>query len=854
VKQIIVGFVVLWSSLAVMGQQSRERASTRSPHGTLNLACQSCHTSLSWKPIRAVPDFDHKKTAYPLRGMHVSVTCTQCHTKLVFKEVGHQCAECHADIHRGQMGAKCETCHSVKGWHVSVKDIQQHQNRFPLIGAHSAITCDSCHKGAAGGQFVGLSTTCVSCHSGEFAKTTSPNHAAVNFPTDCQQCHTMDGWLGAKFDHAKATGFDLTGMHAALECAACHADNNFTSARSNCASCHLTDFNNTKNPDHRGAGFSQDCSTCHTTTAWQGAKFDHNTLTKFPLTGAHVNVQCTQCHVGGKFTGTSKLCVSCHLTNFQQTTNPNHATAGLPQTCEQCHNTSTWGDAKFDHSKTAFPLTGAHVTVQCTQCHVGGKYTGTPKDCVACHLQNFQQTTNPNHGTAGFPQTCAQCHNTTSWLNASFDHSNTAFPLTGAHKTVQCTQCHVGGKFAGTPKQCVACHLPNFQQTTNPNHVTAGFPQTCEQCHNTTAWSNATFDHSKTVFPLTGAHVTVQCTQCHVGGKFAGTPTQCSACHLTTFQQTTNPNHVTGGFPQTCEQCHNTTSWLSSTFNHNTQTKFPLTGAHVSLTCTQCHVNSAFASTPTACSGCHNKDFQGTTNPNHVAAGFPTDCSVCHGTTNWLGAIFDHSKTAFPLTGAHIPLACSSCHASGVFVGLSTTCVACHQADFQKTTNPNHVTSGFPTDCQVCHNTGAWVPSIFDHSKTVFPLTGAHTAVACANCHVGGRYAGTPTDCYSCHKSQYTAVTNPNHVAASFPTTCQTCHNTTAWTGATFTHTWFPIYSGHHQGKWTTCADCHANPADYAPFTCNACHTHNKTDTDSHHGGVRNYVYNGTACYSCHRS
>lgn len=701
----MVVFVLAFLAPLLALQPAQDRGSTRSPHGALNVACQSCHTTISWKPIRAVPDFDHNKTAYPLRGMHASVACTQCHVKPVFTDVGHTCSECHADIHRGQMGAKCENCHSVKGWQVSIKDIKQHQNRFPLIGAHSTLACDSCHKGAADGQFVGLSTACASCHSGVFAKTTNPNHTAVGFPAQCEMCHSMNSWMGAQFDHARFTGFALTGAHAKLECSVCHTNNNFSGVRSACVSCHISDFNSTNNPNHQAAGFSQECSMCHNTTTWLGVNFDHNTQTKFPLTGAHATVQCSQCHLNGQFAATPTACVGCHLTNFQQTTNPNHAATGIPQTCEQCHNTTTWGDGKFDHSKTAFPLTGAHLTVQCLSCHVGGKYVGTP--------------------------------------------------------------------------------------------------------------------------------------------------TQCVACHLTSFQQTTNPNHVSGGFPQTCEQCHNTTSWLTSTFNHNT-TRFPLTGAHVNLACTQCHVGGNFASIPTDCNSCHSKDLQGTTNPNHVAAGFPTDCSLCHSTTNWLGATFDHSKTAFPLTGAHTSLTCSSCHSSGLFVGLSTTCVSCHLTNFQQTTNPSHVSSGFPTDCQVCHNTNAWIPSSFDHSKTIFPLTGAHTKVACSNCHINGQYAGTPTDCYSCHKTAFQTTTNPNHIAAAFPTTCQTCHNTTAWTGATFNHTWFPIYSGTHQGKWTTCADCHNNASNYAAFTCTSCHAHVKSTTDAQHQSVRNYVYNSANCYSCH--
>src|SRR5260370_7606826 len=117
-----------------------------------------------------------------------SVAGIGCHVKLVFTQVGHACADCHADIHRGQLGAKCDSCHTVRGWQVSIKDIQQHQNRFPLIGAHSALTCDSCHKGAATGQFAGLSTACVSFHSSDFAKTTNPNHTPPASPQTSDQC------------------------------------------------------------------------------------------------------------------------------------------------------------------------------------------------------------------------------------------------------------------------------------------------------------------------------------------------------------------------------------------------------------------------------------------------------------------------------------------------------------------------------------------------------------------------------------------------------------------------------------------------------------------------------------------
>jgi predicted CXXCH cytochrome family protein len=124
--------------------------------------------------------------------------------------------------------------------------------------------------------------------------------------------------------------------------------------------------------------------------------------------------------------------------------------------------------------------------------------------------------------------------------------------------------------------------------------------------------------------------------------------------------------------------------------------------------------------------------------------------------------------------------------------------------------------------------------------------------VACTACHINNTFAGTPTDCYSCHKTDYTTTNNPNHVAANFPTTCATCHTTTAWTGATFTHSQFPIYSGTHANAWTTCADCHTNASNFQMFSCITCHTHTQAATDPHHTGVKGYVYAATTCYSCH--
>ncbi len=183
---------------APAGQGTSAGAPMHSPHGPMKVACESCHTSSAWKPIRTKPEFDHNKTGYPLRGLHAGVACQDCHVNPVFADVGKNCQDCHADLHRRKNGAQCDLCHRVSGWQVSIHSIHEHQDRFPLIGAHAAVDCYSCHRAGAVGEFnrQGLSTECVSCHLRAFQKAAAPNHQALGYSTDCRQCHTsMDSWM-----------------------------------------------------------------------------------------------------------------------------------------------------------------------------------------------------------------------------------------------------------------------------------------------------------------------------------------------------------------------------------------------------------------------------------------------------------------------------------------------------------------------------------------------------------------------------------------------------------------------------------------------------------------------------------
>ncbi|MFQ5506175.1 MAG: hypothetical protein ACE5F1_15505, partial [Planctomycetota bacterium] len=222
----------------------------------------------------------------------------------------------------------------------------------------------------------------------------------------------------------------------------------------------------------------------------------------------------------------------------------------------------------------------------------------TPRTCVGCHLQSYNNATNPNHKLAGFPTTCETCHTTLAWKPANFDHSR-FFTLTGKHKTARCNQCHVNGIFKGTPRTCVGCHLQSYNNATNPNHKLAGFPTTCDTCHTTLAWKPSTFDHSR-FFPLIGKHLNTKCSACHVNGKFKGTPRTCVGCHLSDYNKTTNPPHLSLAYPTTCESCHRPTGWSPANFNH----RFIITKGPHRRACAECHrVPSNFKIA--SCTHCH---------------------------------------------------------------------------------------------------------------------------------------------------------------------------------------------------------------------------------------------------------
>jgi len=337
----------------------------------------------------------------------------------------------------------------------------------------------------------------------------------------------------------------------------------------------------------------------------------------------------------------------------------------------------------------------------------------------------------------------------------------------------------------------------------------------------------------------------VPCISCHEILDFPLVATACADCHA-------DPHVGELGFG--CESCHVPAGWDNrrEMFEVHGATLFPLVGVHATVDCAGCHRETApfeYALTPVECFACHASDYASTTRPDHGRVGFPTECDLCHTPTGWNFAVFDggagfEHDSFFPLTGSHRGLDCSACHADGFF-GTPTDCYACHRADYDSTSDPNHAAAGFPTDCEACHGTGSWEGATTNHDE-FFRLTGAHRGLDCEACHAEG-FLGTPTDCYSCHRSDYEGTRDPNHAAAGFPTDCESCHGTNTWKGAAVNHDQFFRLTGAH--RTLDCDACHANGFAGTPTDCYSCH---RADYDGTRDPNHQAAGFPTDCELCH--
>ncbi len=314
------------------------------PHGRFTGDCAECHGDQGWKPARISRRFNHaKRSGFPLTGAHSSVSCVACHASLDFtaEQQRKQCAACHQDPHLGEFGGDCGRCHTARSFLDRAAMVSMHQmTRFPLVGAHGAIECESCHPPTAQGhlRFVGTAAACRACHTPGAV----PDHR--NFSSDCTRCHSMMTWSPARFDHG-ASGFPLTCPHLPpVTCVQCHGDPWTASPPTDCYACHRAAYDGTAAPNHAAAGFSTRCVTCHDVSRC-GWTFDHGAF--FPIvSGRHAGIACTTCHdVPTDYASFNCLTGGCHTS---ANTTPRHSGVGgyqyVSSACYRCHPSGQAGN------------------------------------------------------------------------------------------------------------------------------------------------------------------------------------------------------------------------------------------------------------------------------------------------------------------------------------------------------------------------------------------------------------------------------------------------------------------------------------------------------------------------------
>ena len=325
--------------------------------------CRACHTEHKGRGADIVKlestAFPHSRTDFQLQGAHATVACGDCHaTGRKFRDAPSACFDCHKadEPHAGKLGRDCGSCHEVSGWDRTRFD--HSKTSYALTGKHVEAACDACHLG---NRYDGTPTQCASCH------TPDDVHAGTR-GTACADCHQTSSWTGTKYDHLRATGFALAGVHAQVDCKACHRSASLADPLPrDCAGCHRSD-------DPHATRFGSRCDQCHGSSAWRPAAFDHARDGKFELRGAHAKLDCHACHtavVAQQKLGTD--CAGCHRASDV------HA-GQLGRDCAQCHGVETWrGRLQFDHDFTPFPLVGLHVAVPCFACHRTTAYKGAPE-------------------------------------------------------------------------------------------------------------------------------------------------------------------------------------------------------------------------------------------------------------------------------------------------------------------------------------------------------------------------------------------------------------------------------------------------------------------------------------------
>jgi hypothetical protein len=691
---------------------------------------------------------------------------------------------------------------------------------FELEGVHRDLPCESCHLNAV---FRGTPKDCGSCHT-----TGSPFNATpkttVHIPStnNCAACHnTISFRPDVHFDHAEVMG--------------------------SCVSCHNGTIAQGESPTHPAT--SQDCAACHTVTSWDPPKaVDHSQI---PLA---VQGYCIVCHNGVQASGkpaghvaTNSECGDCHTTSSWLGANFDHS--GISSGCYSCHN----GSKAVGKQGTHMPTSNL-----CENCHTTGIGTKTPNwvpstfdhtqmsvtTCQTCHSGAVKISTGmvqgqPTNHVPPIPSAidCGVCHGNTpaaeTWsvLAASIPTLHTGLPVSN------CLLCHAGETFAGVPSPYIPMSISGISPTRStplaPPHIPILSGADCSACH-AAAYQASGFGPATAMSAAKHAFVSTTCVTCHEAGQSfytgGGTPLQprppdhlsssdtrmasndCSSCH-TTIDWTSNmlpAGHMPNPGNQPCNVCH-----VAPGTNYATLASNAVLHTGISGGCGRCHGNTT---TPlTWFNNFTPKD--AVLSPSHIPYLSGADCTSCHSSSSYAAGGFGPvNMTA--AAHAFVPSSCNTCHEAGssFYMGAANPALQGRPAD--------HTTGQMvaPNDCSLCHTTANW-------NSTVMPAG-----------HMPNPANQACTVCHTAAPNNYTTLAGISVLHTGIASGCGQCH------GGSSALTWYNNYtpkdgvlSPSHIPylSGTDCASCHAanyvtggfGPTNmsaakhaFVPSTCDTCH------------------------------
>jgi hypothetical protein len=513
----------------------------------------------------------------------------------------------------------------------------------------------------------------------------------------------------------------------------------------------------------------------------------------------------------------------------------------------------------FDHLATGFELDGVHRDLPCESCHLNAIFKGTPRNCGICHVTGSTFNATPK-GPAHIQSTndCAACHDAVTFQpSIHFDH----------HEALG---------------SCASCHNGTLAQGKGPSHPATS--ELCESCHTVLSWNPPkTVDHTQIPLAVSGF-----CIICHNGSQAAGKPAghvattaECGDCHLTTSWLGANFDHT--GIKSGCVSCHNGAKAVGKQGNH-----MPTTN-----TCENCHTTgigtkapswtpSAFDHTQmavTTCQSCHSgtvkisSGFVSGQPANHVPP-IPSsiDCGICHGNTpaaeTWavLAASIPTLHTGLNVSN------CVLCHGGETFAGAPAPYIPMSISGVSPTKrtplSPLHIPVLAGTDCSACHG-AAYQAGGFGPATAMSAAKHAFVSAACNTCHDTGKtfYVGGGTP-LQLRPSDHVSSADARMVTGD----CSLCHGTANWNSNA-------MPAGHMPNPANqTCAKCHTSaPSDYTSATlaansvlhtgissnCGLCHGdnvtaltwfNNFTPKDALLAPSHIPYLAGTDCSSCHAS